>query len=103
MVTTVATLRIRQLEKDIDMREQEELRRLEGGATGGGEDHCDEASEMVGGDGGSGERRLDAVQQQVGEAGEAGVVVVGAKQRAELWSSESESESDFSSVSTFAL
>ena len=43
VVTMVATLRIRQLEKDVDMREQEELRRLEGGATGGGEEHCDEA------------------------------------------------------------
>ena len=65
----VATLRIRQLEKDVDMREQEELRRLEGGATGGGEDHRDEACQMVGGDGGSGERRFDAVEHQDGEAG----------------------------------
>ena len=74
----VATLRLRQLQKDVNEAEEAELRRLENGATAGG-DGDRPASPQTGGGASGG----DEPSGNVHEDGSAGVVVAGAKQRAE--------------------
>ena len=73
----VATLRIRQLQKDVQHAEDAELRRLEDGSTAGGDGDGPDVPETGGGASG-GPSSSNAVQD-----GGAGVVVVVAKQRAE--------------------
>ena len=73
----VATLRIRQQQKDVNEAEEAELRRLENGATAGVATATDQLRR----------RRavvtVVAMSGKVQEDGSAGVVVAGAKQRAE--------------------
>ena len=74
----VATLRVRQLQKDVNEAEEAELRRLENGATAGGDGDRPALPQTGVGDSGG-----DEPSGKVHEDGSAGVVVAGAKQRAE--------------------
>ena len=74
----VATLRIRQQQKDVNEAEEAELRRLENGATAGGDGDRPALPQTGVGDSGG-----DEPSGKVHEDGSAGVVVAGAKQRAE--------------------
>ena len=76
----VATLRIRQLQKDVNESEEAELRRLEGRAMAGGDgDRLDVPETCVAASG----RQLSLSEQQESEDSGAGVGVVGARHRAE--------------------
>ena len=74
----VATLRLRQQQKDVNEAEEAEMRRLETGAAAGGDGDRPASPQTGGGDSGA-----DEPSGKVQEEGSAGVVVAGAKQRAE--------------------
>ena len=77
----VATLRIRQLQSDVNEHEEAELRRLEDGVMA--EDDCDRPDSPLTGGVDSGGAEPSGNEEQDGGAGVVGVVVAGAKQRAE--------------------
>ena len=79
--TMVATMQIRQLQSDVNDPEEAELRRLEHGATAGGDDDRPDSPLTGGGD--SGGEEASGNEEQDGGAGVVSVVVAGAKQRAE--------------------
>ena len=77
----VATLRIRQSQSDVNEHEEAELRRLEDGVMA--EDDCDRPDSPLTGGVDSGGAEPCGNEEQDGGAGVVGVVVAGAKQRAE--------------------